>query len=237
MPFFKDKRYILDEGKPLVVIYRPEIIEVLNEMLDYWKSLAIEAGFPGLKFAYQSAGMDEIPKEKRNDSRFDYDIEFQPAYAFTELNKNTLPLLRKLKKRVSDFVEKHTGKTVRFFGSGKIAALNRVDYDMAWQTILNTTPETDLRVPGAFVDWDNTPRHGDRGRVYVGKTPEKFTKYLTQQIVRAREVYHKDMIFMYAWNEWAEGGYLEPDEKNGYAYLEGIKKALDDTGENPWKEN
>lgn len=237
LPFFKDKRYILDEGKPLVVIYRPEIIEVLNEMLDYWKSLAIEAGFPGLKFAYQSAGMDEIPKEKRNDSRFDYDIEFQPAYAFTELNKNTLPLLRKLKKRVSDFVEKHTGKTVRFFGSGKIAALNRVDYDMAWQTILNTTPETDLRVPGAFVDWDNTPRHGDRGRVYVGKTPEKFTKYLTQQIVRAREVYHKDMIFMYAWNEWAEGGYLEPDEKNGYAYLEGIKKALDDTGENPWKEN
>ena len=237
LPFFKDKRYILDEGKPLVVIYRPEIIEVLNEMLDYWQSLAIEAGFPGLKFAYQSAGMDEIPKEKRNDSRFDYDIEFQPAYAFTELNKNTLPLLRKLKKRVSDFVEKHTGKTVRFFGSGKIAALNRVDYDMAWQTILNTTPETDLRVPGAFVDWDNTPRHGDRGRVYVGKTPEKFTKYLTQQIVRAREVYHKDMIFMYAWNEWAEGGYLEPDEKNGYAYLEGIKKALDDTGENPWKEN
>ena len=234
LPFFKDKRYILDDGKPLVLIYRPEIIEVLNEMLDYWKSLAIEAGLPGLKFAYQSAGMDEIPKEKRNDSRFDYDIEFQPAYAFTELNKNTLPLLRKLKKRVSDFVEKHTGKTVRFFGSGKIAALNRVDYDMAWQTILNTIPESDLCVPGAFVDWDNTPRHGDRGRVYVGKTPEKFTKYLTQQIVRAREVYHKDMIFMYAWNEWAEGGYLEPDEKNGYAYLEGIKKALDDTKENPW---
>lgn len=235
LPFFKDPRYILDEGKPLVVIYRPEIIDVLNDMLDYWNELAKNAGFKGLKFAYQSAGMDELPKNKRNDSRFDYDIEFQPAYAFTKLNKNTLPVLRKIKKVVSDFVEKKTGLTLRFIGSGKVAALNRVDYDKAWETILNTTPESILNVPGAFVDWDNTPRHGERGRVYIGKTPEKFEKYLSEQIRRAKNVYHKDMIFMYAWNEWAEGGYLEPDQTSGYAYLEAIKKALDENGENPWQ--
>lgn len=235
LPFFKDPRYILDEGKPLVVIYRPEIIDVLNDMLDYWNELAKNAGFEGLKFAYQSAGMDELPKNKRNDSRFDYDIEFQPAYAFTKLNKNTLPVLRKIKKVVSDFVEKRTGLTLRFIGSGKVAALNRVDYDKAWETILNTTPESIINVPGAFVDWDNTPRHGERGRVYIGKTPEKFEKYLSEQIRRAKNVYHKDMIFMYAWNEWAEGGYLEPDQTSGYAYLEAIKKALDENGENPWQ--
>ncbi len=234
LPFFKDKRYILDEDRPLVIIYRPEIIDVLNDMLDYWNDLAKQAGFLGLKFAYQSAGMDQLPKEKRNDSRFDYDIEFQPAYAFTKLNKNTMPILRKIKKYLSDFIEKRTGLTLRFIGSGKIAALNRVDYDQAWHTILDTKPESNKNVPGAFVDWDNTPRHGSRGRVYIGRTPEKFNRYLTQQIIRAKEIYHKDMIFMYAWNEWAEGGYLEPDEENGYAYLEGIKKALDDTGENPW---
>lgn len=235
LPFFKDPRYILDEGKPLVVIYRPEIIDVLNDMLDYWNELAKNAGFEGLKFAYQSVGMDELPKNKRNDSRFDYDIEFQPAYAFTKLNKNTLPVLRKIKKVVSDFVEKRTGLTLRFIGSGKVAALNRVDYDKAWETILNTTPESIINVPGAFVDWDNTPRHGERGRVYIGKTPEKFEKYLSEQIRRAKNVYHKDMIFMYAWNEWAEGGYLEPDQTSGYAYLEAIKKALDENGENPWQ--
>ena len=134
-----------------------------------------------------------------------------------------------------DFVEKKTGLTLRFIGSGKVAALNRVDYDKAWETILNTTPESILNVPGAFVDWDNTPRHGERGRVYIGKTPEKFEKYLSEQIRRAKNVYHKDMIFMYAWNEWAEGGYLEPDQTSGYAYLEAIKKALDENGENPWQ--
>ena len=218
-----------------MVIYRPEIIDVLNDMLDYWNELAIKEGFPGLKYAYQSAGMDELPKKERNDSRFDYDIEFQPAYAFVNLNKKTLPLLRKIKKNVSQFVEKRTGFTLRFVGSGKVKALNRVNYDKAWEAILNTTPESDINVPGAFVDWDNTPRHGDRGRVYIGKTPEKFEMYLSKQIRRAKEIYKKDFLFMYAWNEWAEGGYLEPDEKNEYAYLAAVRKALDENGENPWK--
>ena len=64
-----------------------------------------------------------------------------------------------------------------------------------------------------------------------GASPDKFEKYLTEQIQRAREIYKKDMLFVFSWNEWAEGGYLEPDEKNGYAYLEAVKAALIARGE------
>ena len=89
-------------------------------------------------------------------------------------------------------------------------------------------------IPGAFVGWDNTPRKGHRGQVYIGDTPEKLNKYMSKQIQRAKSIYKKDMIFMYAWNEWAEGGYLEPDERTGYKNLEAIRDALKANNEFPW---
>ena len=52
-------------------------------------------------------------------------------------------------------------------------------------------------------------------------------------IIRAKTEYKKDYIFMFAWNEWSEGGYLEPDEKYGYDYLKSIKRALVETNELP----
>ena len=77
-----------------------------------------------------------------------------------------------------------------------------------------------------FVGWDNTPRRGKTGRVTLGSTPELFEKYLKEQVKNARDNYKKDMIFMFAWNEWAEGGYLEPDIQNEYKYLEAINNAI-----------
>ena len=56
---------------------------------------------------------------------------------------------------------------------------------------------------------------------------------MTIQIERAKEVYHKDMLFVAAWNEWAEGSMLEPVSINGYGYLEALKNALEKNGEFP----
>ena len=94
-------------------------------------------------------------------------------------------------------------------------------------------PVSKKSIPGAFVRWDNTPRFHERGTVIVGENPEKFYHYMKQQIIHARTEYSSDMIFIYAWNEWAEGGYLEPDEEYKYDYLEAIKKALIETDEFP----
>ena len=81
-------------------------------------------------------------------------------------------------------------------------------------------------IPGAFVDWDNTPRYKEHASVVLGYSKEKFQKYLSIQLRRAKEIYHKDMLFLFAWNEWGEGGYLEPDEAEKYGRLEAIKNAL-----------
>ena len=88
-------------------------------------------------------------------------------------------------------------------------------------------------IPGAFVDFDNTPRYKRMAAIYYGASPEKFQHYLSVQIKRTRDVYKKDMLFMFAWNEWGEGGYLEPDEKYGYGMLEAIRSALIENGEFP----
>ena len=107
------------------------------------------------------------------------------------------------------------------------------DYDEIWRKIIACKPFSSKSIPGAFVNMDTTPRRGDRGFVIHGYTPEKFGGYMTRQIIRARDQYHQDMIFLFAWNEWAEGGYMEPDERWKYGALENLKKALDDTGEFP----
>ena len=86
-------------------------------------------------------------------------------------------------------------------------------------------------IPGAFVRMDTTPRMKNRGFVTQGMTVEKFKEYMKKQILNSRNRYDSDMLFLFAWNEWAEGGYLEPDKKDGYDVLKAIKSALIETGE------
>ena len=81
-------------------------------------------------------------------------------------------------------------------------------------------------IPCAFTDWDNTPRHQERGWVYTGANAEKFKKYFAKLVENTKKYYKTDMIFVFAWNEWAEGGYLEPDTKNGWGYLQAIKETI-----------
>jgi len=106
--------------------------------------------------------------------------------------------------------------------------LQTAKYDYIWKIILERKiPTSPVPVfPGAFVDWDNTPRRGAAGFFVEGASPEKFEVYLTLLIEKAKKDYKTDMIFINAWNEWGEGAYLEPDTLNKYGYLEAIRNAL-----------
>ena len=238
LPFFKDDRYIKHGGRPLMVIYRPQVIDCIREMISYWNKLAKEAGFKdGLCFAYQTYGMEE-----KGDDMFDYSIEFQPAYAgvFQKVNVNQKvtvhSILSSIRIKTTTKIERMTGINLEAkfdMYRKKKMGVGKVSYDLRWKVILDHKPENEKKWPGAFTSWDNTPRHHERGICYVGSTPEKFKNYLSQLIRKTKEEYHADMIFVNAWNEWAEGAHLEPDERNKYGYLEAVRDALKENNEWP----
>jgi lipopolysaccharide biosynthesis protein len=231
MTFFSDERYILADGKPLMVIYRPELIPHLNEMLDYWTELAIEAGFKGIKFAYQHINWTR--ESNRDESRFDYVIEYQPAYARSDIDADKESLLHTAKRLVDLNMQKHFHRSLDLSFLRKATGLDHFSYEDAWEAIIARHPTTEKACAGAFVDWDNTPRRHETGSVCDGATPEKFYSYMKRQILHVRKEYTTDFLFIFAWNEWAEGGYMEPDERFHDGYLKALRKALEETGELP----
>lgn len=219
LKFFNDDRYIKIGNKPILVIYRPEMIYNLNDMLDYFNKLSIEAGFDGLCYMSQQ---NEFLLHGGDNSRFDYRIEYQPGYSeyntASNFDRNVNNIEEHLLRLLNDKLQIPTPK---------IKKLLIKDYDKLWTDILLHEPIDDKVVPGAFVGWDNTPRYKKNGKVVVGGTPLKFNHYFRELIKKAKQQYKKDMIFVFAWNEWTEGGYLEPDEENRYGYLEAIRDALE----------
>lgn len=95
------------------------------------------------------------------------------------------------------------------------------------QQILKRRSPLKKTFPGAFVDWDNSARKRPPGFIVTGASPEKYEMYMRRQIWRAKNVYNSEFLFINAWNEWAEGTYLEPDKRFGLAYLEATYRALE----------
>lgn len=202
---FKDERYIRVDDKPLFIIYRAGVIPRCEEMLSYWQNLAKENGLKGIFFAETLNGFP-IPKI----AGFEASVEFEPHYTWIH---GGCP---NLWRAVDGYKQKFNVK----------------DYDQVWSCVLGrTNVRKDKKIfPGAFVDWDNTPRRGNQSLIYIGSSPEKFSNYLSHQIQKAINLYNSEFLFINAWNEWAEGTFLEPDKKYGYQYLEAVKTALEKNG-------
>lgn len=219
LQFFNDGRYIKINGCPIFIIYRPELIRSLRAMLDYWQQLARENGYKKIIFMYQQVTYNHLKSE--NGDLFEYGIEYEPGYVKKEQIKTLRAVIKKILNKLSVlFCIKIT----------KLSAMT-YSYDDTWKRILKIKPRDEKMIPGAFVDWDNTPRYKDQATMMYGYSSAKFQKYLSEQIRRTKEVYKKDMLFLFAWNEWGEGGYLEPEVKEKYMRLEAVKKALQENGE------
>lgn len=103
-----------------------------------------------------------------------------------------------------------------------VNGIKRHSYDECWKHILNVNKKNIGKVYYCgVVGFDDTPRRGKNGEILEGQSPEKFKKYFSELLAKSEDA-GNEITFLNAWNEWGEGMYLEPDEENGYQYLEAV---------------
>jgi len=223
--YLTDPRAIRIGGKPVFQIYRPHLVTRVGEMLEYWRELARTEGIGELYF--MAVKSFDFPDNRILD-HFDGVLLFQPhesvnSKAYKGKRAGLDAFLRRLPER---WVEKL--RTVR----SKV----RTGYVLhPYEKVMKVAENRDFRYKDkdvynmAFLEWDNTARYKEKATVYHGCTPALFERFLCNLMRRERKVHGEGSryVFINAWNEWAEGTYLEPDTDNGYAYLEALKRAVE----------
>lgn len=210
---FRDRRYIRVDGKPMFLIYRSASIEALGSMLTLWRDLARSAGLPGLHVVGM---LTAFPMDPRREL-FDAFAEFEPVFTFTHRRPYWL---RKREK----WIRKYTRACWRLFGRAARPP-NSYDYASLWRAIAKRElpPRT---YAGAFVDWDNSPRRGlERSMIMRNFERRAFEEGFRAQLRKAQQA-NAQFLFVNAWNEWAEGAYMEPDEARGLFFLDTIRAAI-----------
>lgn len=159
LQFFKDDRYIKIDNKPVLVIYKVESIPNHQELFEYWIEKAKENGLEGLYIVETLNGLQK--KEVSNLS--EAVIQFEPNYTI----HHDRPVIDKVKNKL---------KNLSMIPSKGKFIYKTMDYDITWKRILKRNMEVkDKKVYlGAFIDWDNTARKGDKALVFNGATPKKF---------------------------------------------------------------
>jgi hypothetical protein len=214
LPAFRDPRYLTIDGKPIFIVYMPRDLPDTKEFTDLWNELALKAGLPGLYFVGMSNQHDdEILRP------FDMLAEFGPLLGRLPRDFRSRAV-RLLKRR--DF-RQLLSRIVPAYIPGPPP---RFEY----RDIIEVEMRTPLRekyVPCVVPNWDNTPRSGRRGYVLDNATPDLFEIYIKDAIGKVlHKPYQERIVFLKAWNEWAEGNYLEPDRDTGSAYLDAIRRLV-----------
>lgn len=190
--YFRDDRYLKVDGKPVLTVYRPSILPDARATTDRWRRLAEEMGYPGLYLIATNA----FAFKKYAELGFDALSEFPPHHVVAP-NVQAHFELTTLRTgwRVRLYEDVVASELVRDPGPGRIH-------------------------PGIMMAWDNSARRPKAGEIIHGSTPALFKQWLRHCFTRARaNPDDQQFVFINAWNEWAEGTYLEPDKRFGYAFL------------------
>ena len=200
-PLFRDPRYIRIDGRPLLMIYKagdlPDAAATVARWRDHFRICGIGEVFIA---AVQTQGSQEASAYG-----MDAGVGFPPFWTCYDIPmRNDLKLFdRKFTGAVRDY---------QALADASIAAYGR-----------------DQRVfPGVVPSWDNEARTPGRGTIFSGSTPAAYGRWLKAACLASMKTFSggERLVFINAWNEWAEGAYLEPDRHFGHAYLAETARVL-----------
>lgn len=200
-PLFRDPRYIKVDGRPLLLLYRPSLLPDAKATVARWRDHFKSAGLGNPFIAtVQTLGSD-APAAYGMDAG----VGFPPFWRCYDIPmRNDLQLLdRKFTGAVRDY---------NALANASIAAARE-----------------DRRIfPGVMPSWDNEARRPGRGMCFSGSTPSAYGQWLKAASHISIRAFSGDerLVFINAWNEWAEGAHLEPDRRFGYAYLAETARVL-----------
>lgn len=221
LKYFQDERYIKIDGKPVFHVYKPLGIPNLLFFSDIWKEAAIKAGLKGLYLLATNVPNDWNPKSHGFDGMVSNNFHDFRSRSRDLLFQNKSSLLFKIEQRLRNKINsldpEQRSSPIQFEYS-KI-----VDLISEWPSVSHDY------FPLVVPDWDNSARAGNKSLIINNSTPELWKGHVKKALDYTNR-YEKDrqIVFIKSWNEWAEGNYLEPDQKWGMAYLEALKKALEE---------
>ena len=199
---FADRRYIRIAGRPVLMVYRAGLIPDCQATIARWRErfLADHGENPILVMA-QSFGETDP-----GDFGFDGAIEFPPHKLTHGLRTRNQEI------RVDDSAAR-----------GQIYAYD----DLAAASLGEPAPGFPL-IKTALPDWDNDARREGMGMTLTGASPAKYQQWLEALVDRSAShpFLGERIVCVNAWNEWAEGAYLEPDVHFGAAYLNATGRAI-----------
>jgi lipopolysaccharide biosynthesis protein len=226
IPYFKDPRYIKIDGRPVFAIYKDSLFPDIKKTVATFKSECKKRGIDIYlcKFERNDGTIPGNPAELG----FDAAIEFQP------MSMSRLEYTRARKKASQTrFLSLHT-----YVNAIKKRIIGRKDVK---DKIIDFPDFIDFDIkrdfppykifPGVSPGWDNSSRRvGREAVIFKNSTPEYFRKWVESKVTKFQP-YSKEenLLFINAWNEWAEGNHLEPCQKFGHQYLEALRTALGET--------